>query len=154
MVHANEVELRDDTLLFRLLGEGRQRKEAVTKLFQDNIEPYVTLLNNFGIRFKKMSNTNTLQNIDPTELKNLANLSDTRQEVFMELGKEQGLEKSCVTLIQLAKTLARQRFPRVRETTLQPIEELSMEELNQFMSNVLLFESSKEMREFLRQLQG
>lgn len=152
LVHANEIALREETLLFRLLGEGRQRKEAVTKLFSENIEPYITLLERFDLRFKAMTQSNTLQKLDYEELKNLIDLSDTRQEVLIERGRKLALEQSTHTMIQLARMLAKQRFPRMRESTLLPLEGMTMEQLSEFMSHILTFESARELREFLRKL--
>ena len=93
MVNTSEIELRDETLLFRLLGQGRHRKEAVVKIFQENLERYVTLLNHFDLGFREMARSEQTQGMEPEEFENLRELHDTRMEVLLELGRKQGIEK-------------------------------------------------------------
>ena len=90
IVNTSVISLREETLVFRLLGQKQYRKEALIKIFTEHLEPYVTLLNNFDLRFKKMTQSNHIQNIDPEELKNMIDLRDTRAEVLQEIGKKEG----------------------------------------------------------------
>jgi hypothetical protein len=93
MVNTAEISLREDTILFRLFGRDKHRKEAMIKIFTEHLEPYVTLLNQFDMRFREMAETEKLVQLDPEELKNLIDLRDTREEVLRELGKKEGREE-------------------------------------------------------------
>lgn len=89
VVNSSELALRNETLFFCLLGKGRHRREAVLKIFEQGLEPYATLLNNFDLRFQEMTK---LQTIDPEVREDLQDLHDTRMEVLLELGQEKGKE--------------------------------------------------------------
>lgn len=89
LVHTNALELRDDTLMFFLFGKEK-RQDAVRKIFTEELEPYVTLLNQFDMRFQQMAENNPFSQIDPEEFRNLVDLRNTRAEVLRELGREEG----------------------------------------------------------------
>lgn len=93
LVHTDELELRDDTVMFFLFGKEKNRKGAILKIFEENMEPYVKLLNEFDMRLRQMAETNQLNQLDPEELKNLVDLRDTREEVLRELGEKEGERK-------------------------------------------------------------
>jgi len=89
LVNTTKIAFREETLLFWLLGKGKQRKAAMATIFQQRIEPYMTLLNHFDRRLQQMTQSQ-LQHLDPEQLQDLFELKDTRQEVLMELGHKQG----------------------------------------------------------------
>ena len=93
VVNTSKIEFREDTLLFCLLGMGRQRKLAVLKIFKEGIEPYMTLLNQFDDRFKQMAHSHQHSQLDSETLNDLIELRDTREEVLRSLGKEEGREE-------------------------------------------------------------
>ena len=93
LVNTSMIELREETLLFRLMSREFPRKEAVLKIFSEQMSSYVELLNNFDLRFKKMAVSEQLQQIDPRLLEDMKELVDTRQEVLLELGEKEGLER-------------------------------------------------------------
>ncbi len=90
VVNTSTLEFREDTLLFCLLGRGRQRQQAVLKIFEEHIEPYATLLNQFDDRFGKMARSQQLDQLDKDTLNDLQELKDTREEVLRSLGLEEG----------------------------------------------------------------
>jgi hypothetical protein len=90
-INTAEIEVREETLLLCLLGKGRQRREAVIKIFAEHIEPYTTLLNTFDRSFF-MSQTQHPQQLTPEDLEDLRDLRDTREEVLRELGRKEGRE--------------------------------------------------------------
>jgi len=93
LANTDELALRDDTLMFFLFGKEKKRKEAVLKIFGENLEPYVTLLNLFDERFRQMAEAKELINIDPEELQNLVALRDTREEALRELGRQEARQE-------------------------------------------------------------
>ena len=92
MVNTHVIELREETVLFCLLGSG-QRKAAVLKIFEEELEPYVSILNAFDEGFEQMARTQQDQNIDAVALDELRDIRDTRMEVLLDLGRKQGIQK-------------------------------------------------------------
>ena len=90
VVNTSEVEFREETLLFCLLGTGRQRQQAVFTIFKEGMEPYMSLLNQFDDRFKIMAHSQQLSQLDSETLSDLHDLRDTREEVLRELGMKEG----------------------------------------------------------------
>lgn len=103
LVNASQIELRDETLLFRLLGNKEKRKEAVWKVFEERFEPYVTLLNQFDMRFKEMIETGKTGQVSQEELKNLQDLRDTREEVLRDLGREDMARQIAQKMLELGE---------------------------------------------------
>jgi len=91
-VNTSELELREDTLLFCLLGKGGQRKQAVINIVQQRLEPYHTLLYNFDRSFLIMTQTQQLQQLDPETLQDFKDLHDAREEALRQSGLEKGRE--------------------------------------------------------------
>ncbi len=91
-VNTSEIELREDTLLFCLLGKGGQRKQAVINIVQQRFEPYHTLLYNFDRSFLIMTQTQQLQQLDPETLQDFKDLHDAREEALRQSGLEKGRE--------------------------------------------------------------
>ena len=151
VVNTSEIEFREETLLFCLLGTGRQRQQAVFTIFKENIEPYMSLLNQFDDRFKKMARSQQLNQLDPETQSDLYELRDTREEVLRELGMkegrkigleeglekgiEQGLEKGIEQGLEKGKKrnslkIAEKLLARgMQEEEVAAITELSMEEV-------------------------
>jgi hypothetical protein len=92
-VNTSEIELREDTLLFCLLGKGGQRRQAVITIVQQRLEPYHTLLYHFDRSFLVMSQTQQLQQLDPETLQDFQELHDAREEALRQLGRELGIEE-------------------------------------------------------------
>lgn len=127
LVNTSLIELREETLLFRLLGRSFPRKEAVLTIFREQFEPYATLLNDFDLRFKKMAISEQIQQIDPRLLEDLQELRDTRQEVLLELGKEEGRKEGRKeTQREIALQMLRQGFTSEQ---IQSVTSLSLEEI-------------------------
>lgn len=102
IVNTSMLEEREDTLFFRLLGKGETRKKAVMHVFHEHIEPYVTILNNFDMRFQQMVQANQHLRLDDDTRNDLLELRDTREEVLLSLGHKEG-EKAA--RIKIAKRL-------------------------------------------------
>ncbi len=92
LVNTKQVELEDDTVLFRLLGNKTPRREAVRQIFLEELEPYMTLLDEFDLEFQKMATTEPTPTISEQQWRNLQELRDTRADVLRELGREDGRE--------------------------------------------------------------
>jgi hypothetical protein len=105
LVNTNELILRDETLMFFLFAKEEKRKKAVIKIFGENLEPYVTLLNLFDERFRQMAETKELANIDIEELQNLIALRDTREEALRELGRQEARKEICEELAKKMKEI-------------------------------------------------
>jgi hypothetical protein len=127
-VNTAEIELREDTLLFCLLGKGGQRKQAVINIVQQRLEPYHTLLYHFDRSFLIMSQTQQLQQLDPETLQDFKDLHDAREEALrqsgLERGREIGLEEGEQRkALQIARNLLAQSIPLdviVKATGLSP----------------------------------
>lgn len=87
VVNTQELEVRDDTFLFSLLGKGGQRREAMARIFEGQIEPYVDLLNDFDRSLRKMVDSGTIKRSDREILEDLMSFRDTREEVLRGLGE-------------------------------------------------------------------
>jgi flagellar biosynthesis/type III secretory pathway protein FliH len=122
----------------------------VFEIFKTHIEPYVTVLNNFDLRFKKMAISPQIQQIDPRLLADLQELRDTREEVLRELGREEGRELGREEGRELGrelgreeglrdsiKTLAKKRFPKIKNASFQTLSELSANELQEILVEML-----------------
>ena len=107
LVNTSVIGLREETLLFRLVSRGGPRKEAVLKIFREQLEPYVTLLNDFDLRFKQMAVSAEIQQIDPRLLEDWKELRDTREEVLRELGRKEGHKEG---LENVARRMRQQGF--------------------------------------------
>ncbi len=69
-------------------------------------------------------------------------------------GKQEGLELLEAGLRDAIRTIARQRFPRIRETTLARLDLLHREELQQLLTQIFSFENSRAFRNVLPKPQG
>jgi hypothetical protein len=134
VVNTSKIQLREDTILFRLLGKGSARRECVLEIFKSRLEPYMTLLNNFDLRFKKMAITEKIHQIDPRLLEDLIDLRDTREETLRELGRQEGQQKG---LLKAIKALAKKRFPKINESSFAPLSERQPDELQEILLSLL-----------------
>jgi len=110
-INTAEIAVREETLLLCLLGKGRQRREAVIKIFADHIEPYATLLNTFDRSFF-MSQTQHPSQLTPEDLEDIRDLRDTREEVLRELGRKEGREIGLEEGLEKGLEMAAQRLLR------------------------------------------
>jgi hypothetical protein len=126
-VNTAEIELREDTLLFCLLGKGGQRKQAVINVVQQRIEPYHTLLYNFDRSFLVMTQTQQLQQLDPETLQDFQELHDAREEALRLEGREIGLEEG---KLDKAREIARKMLAQsIPHNTIAALTGLSLDEI-------------------------
>ncbi len=129
VINTSELEFREETLLFCLLGTGRQRQKAVLKIFEERMEPYATLLNQFDDRFRQMAHSQQLGQLDSDTLKDLKELKDTREEVLRSLGMEEGIEAGRKIGLELGLEEGRELgLEEGRELGLEEGRELGLEE--------------------------
>lgn len=131
LVNTSVIELREETLLFRLLSREFPRREAVLKIFSEQLEPYATLLDNFDLRFKRMAISDQIHEIDPRLVQDMNELRDTRREVLRELGKEEGREEGRQESIkEIALRMKEQGFTKEQ---IESVTGLTAEELDKLV---------------------
>jgi hypothetical protein len=146
-VNTAQLELRKDTILFALLGKGKIKKQALAKVFQERIEPYATLLDEFSEEYREMVRTEDIQSMKLRKIEQLqaelAELEAARSEGALAKASEKARKQ--MLLLQLQK-----KFPSVSQWEALVNKIQNFESLESLFTEILDIDDAGQMQRKLK----
>jgi hypothetical protein len=147
IVNTAQLELRKDTILFALLGKGKIKKQALAKVFQERIEPYATLLDEFSEEYREMVRTEDIQSMKLRKIEQLqaelAELEAARSEGALAKASEKARKQ--MLLLQLQK-----KFPSVSQWEALVNKIQNFESLESLFTEILDIDDAGQMQRKLK----
>jgi hypothetical protein len=155
IVNTAQLELRKDTILFALLGKGKIKKQALAKVFQERIEPYATLLDEFSEEYREMVRTEDIQSMKLRKIEQLqaelAELEAARSEGALAKARKEEIEKARTSMAkQMLLLLLQKKFPSVSQWEALVDKIQNLESLESLFTEILDIDDAGQMQKKLK----